>query len=84
MQGGAGRDVEIVVDFILLELPWLQSRRILDEGITSRATLNSDGFNDTDIDRIISLINKNAFKRRMPDICVLGRKQIPVSIKLSE
>jgi NAD+ synthase len=79
--GGQTDEDEIGVRYELIDRLLV---RLLDDGITSRATLVADGFNNKDIDRIISLLNKNAFKRRLPDIALLGRKPIPDTIKLSE
>jgi len=57
-------------------------RRIVDEGVTSRSQLESEGFNAADIDRVISLFNQNSFKRRLPDIAMIGKPAIPDKIEL--
>ncbi len=59
-------------------------RRILDDGVASMSTLTSEGYAQTDISRVISLINRNEFKRRMPDIAPLGRGEIPQRIQIQE
>jgi len=50
---------------------------IIDNGINSMAALEKEGFHTVDISRIISLVNRNAFKRHLPDIAPLGKKPIP-------
>lgn len=59
-------------------------RRLIDDGVTSMAILEREGFSATDISRVVSLLNRNSFKRRMPDIAPLGRESIPEHIELSE
>ena len=58
--------------------------RLFEDGETSMATLTDEGFAQTDISRVISLINRNAFKRRLPDIAPLGRDEIPQRIQIQE
>jgi len=58
--------------------------RLVDDGVTSIAALEKEGFNVVDISRVVSLINRNAFKRYPPDIAPLGRKEIPRFIELGE
>ncbi|MFQ6008964.1 MAG: NAD+ synthase [Candidatus Zixiibacteriota bacterium] len=58
-------------------------RRIVDDGITSMSQLEKEGFSATDISRVVSLLNRNSFKRRLPDIAPLGRSSIPDYIELS-
>ncbi|NOY88975.1 MAG: NAD+ synthase [FCB group bacterium] len=55
---------------------------IVDDKITSMAELEKEGFQTTDISRIVSLLNKNSFKRRMPEIAPLGRENVPDNIQL--
>jgi NAD+ synthase len=59
-------------------------RRLVDDGEQSMSVLVQEGFDQTDISRVISLINKNVFKREMPDIAPLGLKPIPKQIQLKE
>jgi NAD+ synthase len=58
-------------------------RRLVDDGERSMAELEAEGFDTTAISRIVSLINRNSFKRRLPDVAPLGRVDIPDSIQLS-
>lgn len=58
--------------------------RIVDDGERSMAKLEAEGYLSTDISRVVSLINRNAFKRRMPDIAPLGRAAVPDDIILAE
>ena len=57
--------------------------RILDDSERSEAALAKEGFARKDIERVISLINGNAFKRNTPDIASLGKKPVPDSIQLN-
>lgn len=59
-------------------------RRLIDDGVTSMSQLENEGFSATDISRVVSLVNRNSFKRRLPDIAPLGRASIPDYIELSE
>ncbi|MFZ5980024.1 MAG: NAD+ synthase [Candidatus Zixiibacteriota bacterium] len=56
--------------------------RIIDDGITSIAALEKDGFHPVDISRIVSMLNRNAFKRYLPEIAPLGKKPIPRQLEL--
>jgi NAD+ synthase len=56
--------------------------RILDEGETSMSALENEGFRTADISRVLSLVNRNAFKRRLPDVAPLGRGEIPEAIRI--
>jgi NAD+ synthase len=58
--------------------------RIVDEGETSMSALENEGFSSTDISRVLSLVNRNAFKRRLPDVAPLGRAEIPENIKIQQ
>jgi NAD+ synthase len=58
--------------------------RIVDEGETSMEKLESEGFQATDISRVVSLLNRNAFKRNLPEIAPLGRGDIPQSLQLKQ
>lgn len=55
---------------------------IVDRGVTSMTELEKAGFNQADISRIVSLVNRNAFKRCLPDIAPLGRTPIPAHLQL--
>jgi len=57
-------------------------RLIVDEGVVSISTMTKRGFAETDISRIISLMNRFSFKRRLPDIAPVGRVAIPDDIQL--
>ncbi|MCK4631662.1 MAG: NAD+ synthase [candidate division Zixibacteria bacterium] len=57
-------------------------RLIVDEGVVSISTLAKRGFAETDISRVVSLMNRFSFKRRLPDIAPVGRKAIPNDIQL--
>jgi len=56
-------------------------RKIVDEGVTSLAELEKAGINQTDASRVLSLMNRNAFKRVPPDVAPLGKPPIPKYIK---
>jgi NAD+ synthase len=56
--------------------------RMVDDGERSMSTLEAEGFATTDISRVVSLINRNEFKRRMPDIAPLDRPAIPQRVQL--
>ncbi|MEW5795364.1 MAG: NAD+ synthase [Candidatus Zixiibacteriota bacterium] len=58
-------------------------RRIVDDGETSLAVLTKEGFKRDQIERIVSLLNRNAFKRALPPVASLGRRPVPDRIKLS-
>ena len=59
-------------------------RRIVDEGVRSMSQLEADGFHATDISRVVSLMNRNAFKRRLPDLAPLGKPAVPDDVILEE
>ena len=58
--------------------------QMIDNNITSLKELETTGANQTDISRVISLLNRNYFKRSQPEIAPLGRSTIPDSIQLKE
>jgi NAD+ synthase len=58
--------------------------RILDDGETSMSALENEGFRTADISRVLSLVNRNAFKRRLPDVAPLGRGEIPEAIRIQQ
>jgi NAD+ synthase len=55
---------------------------MIDLGENKRKTLNGLGFQDDFIDRAISLLNRNYFKRRLPEIADLGLKPIPDRLEI--
>jgi NAD+ synthase len=57
-------------------------KRIIDDGVTSMAELEKEGLDRVDISRVISLVNRNVFKRQLPAIAPLGRREIPGSIEI--
>jgi NAD+ synthase len=57
--------------------------RLLDDGVRVRAGLGQDGLTAADLDRVLSLINQNAFKRQLPPIAPLGRAEVPNKITLN-
>ena len=59
-------------------------RRLVDDGMTSRRALEKEGFDAGSISRVVTLLNRNAFKRRLPDVASLGRVLIPKCIELRE
>lgn len=56
--------------------------RLVDDGVTSMSRLESEGFSAGDISRVVSLMNRNAFKRRLPPVAPLGRPAIPDHLDL--
>ena len=56
--------------------------RMIDDGVTSMQQLTNEGFDQADISQVVSRLNRNAFKRRMPDIAPLDRAPIPENINL--
>ncbi len=57
---------------------------IIDQGINSMAKLIEAGFDQSDISQVISLINRNSYKRRMPHIAPLGKTEIPENVFIQE
>ena len=55
--------------------------KIVDQGVTSLAELEKFGISQTDASRVLSLMNRNAFKRFLPEIAPLGKPTIPKYIK---
>lgn len=56
--------------------------RMIDDGITSMAALEVEGFDTVDISRVMSLVNRNSFKRMMPAVAPLGRVPIPNRLQI--
>ena len=57
---------------------------LVDEGVLSMNRLEESGFSSPDISRVVSLLNRNSFKRRLPDIAPLGRNDIPDNVQLED
>lgn len=51
--------------------------RMIDDGVTSMSALEAEGFSTLDISKLMSLVNRNAFKRKMPAVASLGRGPVP-------
>jgi NAD+ synthase len=56
--------------------------RMVDEGQRSMSKLIEEGFSEVSVSRVVSLLNRNAFKRRLPEIAPLGKQAVPESIQL--
>lgn len=57
---------------------------LIDEGVRDRQSLTSTGLTDNELDRVLSLVNGNAFKRQLPPVASLGRTEIPTKITLDD
>ncbi len=56
--------------------------RMIDDGESSMATLQAEGFEMVDISRVVSLVNRHAYKRAMPAVAPLGRGAVPSRLQL--
>lgn len=56
--------------------------KLLDEDERSMAALEASGLNPVSVSRVVSLLNRNAFKRLPPPLAPLGRSAIPSQIQL--
>jgi len=56
--------------------------RIIDDGVSSMSQLESEGYEAENIKRVVSLLNRNYFKRRPPDVASLGRPAVPDRIQI--
>ena len=56
--------------------------RLLDDGENSMAKLQDEGFDLTDISRVVSLVNRNGYKRKMPAVAPVGRGPVPDRLQL--
>jgi len=56
--------------------------KLLDEGVRSMAAIEVAGLDPVSISRVVSLLNRNAFKRTPPPLAPLGRAAIPSQIQL--
>lgn len=79
----AGQTDEVEIG-VLYEQIDLILGSIIDDGIRSKSELNNLGYNENDIRQVITLLNKNGFKRSLPEIAGLGRDSIPSSITLKD
>jgi len=59
-------------------------RQLMDLGVRSRSALLAEGFATDEIDRVISMVNLNYFKRQMPESAPLGRSPIPRTLELTD
>jgi len=57
---------------------------LIDNNIHSISKLEQKGNKLSDISRVVSLINSNFFKRKLPEIAPLNRPTIPENIQLEE
>lgn len=57
-------------------------KMLVDNGVDSMAAFEKAGIDAANVSRVVSLMNRNAFKRRMPDIAPLGKPPIPNKIQL--
>ncbi len=58
--------------------------RIVDGSARSMSALEKEGFSATDMSRVVSLMNRYSFKRRLPDMAPLGKLPIPDEIQFEE
>ncbi len=58
--------------------------RIIDDGERSIKALEAEGLPQMDVSRVVSLINRNAFKRSLPPVAPLGKVPVPDAIDLTE
>lgn len=57
-------------------------RRVVDDGERSIAKLENEGLNAVSISRVISFLNRNAFKRSLPPVAPMGRAAVPDYVQL--
>ncbi|MCB2231384.1 NAD+ synthase [bacterium] len=57
-------------------------RMLVDEGVTSLKQLEGAGLSTVDASKVVSLLNRNAFKRKLPEIAPLGKRPVPERIHL--
>jgi len=55
---------------------------MLEDNVLSMAQLEKQGLQATDISRVVSMLNRNAFKRNLPAVAPLGRDGIPDNLNL--
>jgi NAD+ synthase len=56
---------------------------IVDQGTTSRTSLQEKGFRREAVERVVTLLNHNWFKREMPPVAPLGRAAVPRQVELT-
>jgi len=56
--------------------------QLVDQGKRAIDELKAGGFPDSEIRRVVSMINRNAFKRELPEIADLDRRPIPRNISM--
>ena len=56
--------------------------KVLDEGVRSMSAIEATGLSAISISRVVSLMNRNAFKRTPPPLAPLGRSSIPTQVQL--
>lgn len=59
-------------------------KELIDNNNTSLGKLTKDGYSSADISRVVSLMNRTAYKRQSPPIAPIGRATIPENIHLGE
>ena len=59
-------------------------QKLVDEHQTSLESLRREDLDPDEIERVVSLLNCNAFKRRLPSVAPLGKSPIPDSIRLEK
>ncbi len=59
-------------------------RSIIDDGIISRSELEKLSYDEIHLEKVIALLNKNGFKRSLPEVAELGRDPIPSKIILKD
>ena len=55
---------------------------MVDRGVTSMSQLEQAGFRSDEISRVVSLMNRNSFKRSLPENAPMGRAAIPSHLQL--
>lgn len=58
-------------------------KRLIDDGETSLKKLEAEGLDQTNVSRVVSLINRNAFKRVPAPVAPLGKTAVPERIELN-
>ncbi|MBD3257331.1 NAD+ synthase [candidate division GN15 bacterium] len=58
--------------------------QLLDENVRSMKILEADGLDSVSVSRVVSMLNRNSFKRRQPPVAPLGKPPIPEHIELDQ
>jgi len=58
--------------------------RLVDDGERSMSKLEAESFHATEISRVVSLMNRNTFKRKLPEVAPLGKAPVPDDVILEE